>query len=55
MQEVNELISWVELIAKVKRMNAMDYEIYKRKLAKMRLTDGQYDMAIKRLCEVMNL
>ncbi|WP_343274629.1 hypothetical protein [Ligaoa zhengdingensis] len=55
MQEVNELISWVELIAKVKRMNATDYETYKRKIAEMRLTDGQYDVAIKRLCEVMGL
>ena len=52
MRELEELLDWVEHLARSRKMNAEDYELYKRKLIAMELEDG-YEQAIRRLTEAM--
>lgn len=54
-REIDALLDGLRPIAAVKPMNAVDYEIYKLKIAAAARTDAQYEEGIKRLCGMMGI
>ena len=54
MTELEQLWEAVAFFARHRKLNAADYEIYKGKLAKL-VKEGEYEAAVQRLAEVMNL
>ena len=53
MAEVQAMLEWVSMLARHKKLNSHDYEIYKAKLLKFNLLPEEYRTATEELAEIV--